>query len=671
MSSPTTITVQETTHAPDHLRTNRVDLVVARLTFITTVAAYAWFWTWFAWTVVISDGPEISWISLFGFLLAVDHVNHAWLLWIASRFEKIRPDAKADRSDRPRRVAMIATKAPSEPLEVLQRTLRAMLAQEAPACVSVDVWLADERPSPETLSWCASEGVRVSTRDGLEDYHRPEWPRRTRSKEGNLRYWYDTHGAGYDVVSQFDADHAPRPDYLSHVLWRFNDPTIGYVAMPNLSTNAPGWFGRARREMDGPFYGTSLGSMGARSDDTCFFMPSCTGSHYAVSTDAIRAIGGGLGPELDEDQTTTMMIAKAGFRGAYAVDAIADGDGPETTEDGLVQEFQWARSAALVFTRWLSTVFPGRNANAGAVFRATFIALWYATRPLWLVWFVGGPIVSMYTGWCTCGASSACAFNLAGLIIHATPAWIVDVGWDAYQKRRGWMRPSDAPAFSLLAIPYRVVRSPWITFGIFAGLAQLVCRRSPPSRVTNKAPDGVRRLPWAAMWPLHLLLAVFVGAFWAPIAFAHPLYNGFYVWLGQIIATSAAAACFVGHAIEQRGSFTAFPVDTTLYTLTISGGAASIVLAPALAASRDLVLSPGVANAVWIPHWAFSVDMWISVGFVAGSAVVASILVLLGGRKAPGTPGGTHRDPAIAVAAETPLPVSTPPVYPMGVFWLE
>ena len=58
------------------------------------------------------------------------------------------------------RLAMVVTKAPSEPWPVVLRTLEAMLAQD----MAHDTWLADEDPSEETLLWCRSHGVRVSSR---------------------------------------------------------------------------------------------------------------------------------------------------------------------------------------------------------------------------------------------------------------------------------------------------------------------------------------------------------------------------------------------------------------------------------------------------------------------------------------------------------------------------
>ena len=642
---------------PENLRPNYFDIVVARATLFVTLAAYAWFWTWYIWTSVASPSIEVTWMSLFGFVVAIDHLNHAWLLWIVPRFEKIRPDATADRSDRPRRVAMIVTKAPSEPFEVLRKTLLAMLAQDVPPGASVDVWIADERPSPDTLAWCASEGVRVSTREGREDYHLPDWPRRTRSKEGNLRFWYDTYSETYDIVCQFDADHAPRIDYLSHVLWRFNDPSIGYVAAPNLSTNAPCWFGRARRELEAPYYGSFLGSLGARSDDSSFFMPTCTGSHYAVSMEAVRAIGGGLGPELDEDLSTTMMISKAGFRGAYAVDAIADGDGPETVEDGLLQEVQWSRSAVILFTRWLTTVFPWRKAKIGAVVRSTLIALWYATLPMWLIWFVGGPIVAMYSGWCMDSSDGTdCVFNLTGMVIHVIPAWFVNIGWEAYQKKRGWMRPSDAPAFSFAAIPYRAMRALWMAIGVVTGLVQLAIRRTPSFRVTNKGETGVRRLTWMTLWPIYAVLAIFSAVFWSSLAFDHRAYNGFYAWFGQIATTAIAAMCFVGHAVEQRGSFAGSMTDSVSHSATIIAGATSIALAVVFPESRSMISSTGVSNAVWVPHWIFPEDQWISIGFLGGAALVGVILASIGVLRGPSdvsTPSGNVATRDIPVVTET------------------
>jgi cellulose synthase/poly-beta-1,6-N-acetylglucosamine synthase-like glycosyltransferase len=583
-----------------------------------------------------------------------------WLLWNVSRFEKIRPDAKADEKCRPGlRVAMIPTKAPSEPWSVARKTLEGILAQEVPEGVTMHAWIADERPSEETLAWCAENGVRVSTRFGLEEYHQPEWPRRTKCKEGNLRYWYENHIDEYDVVCQFDADHVPRPDYLRRVLWRFNDEKVGYVAMPNLSTRAPCWFGRARRELEAPYYGSFLGSLGARFDDSSFFMPSCTGSHYAVSTAAVRAIGGGLGPELDEDLSTTMMISKAGFVGAFAVDAIADGDGPETLEDGLVQEKQWSRSATLLFTRWFKATFPRKGARSGAIVRSALIALWYATLPLWIAWYVGGPIAAFYSGWCIPDESSTtkipCAFNMTDIFTMTAPAWFVNIGWEAYQKRRGWMRPIDSPAFSVLALPYRALRVLYMTIGIAAGFAQLVFGKTPSFRVTNKgASDDAKRLPWSALWPLYAICFVMSAVLWTSLVYDHAIFNGMYVWLTQTIFALISAMSVAFHAIEQRGKKMSrgLVVDFVAHGFSIAAVMSSSVLLGALPQSRPLIFTSTVAYATFVPLWNGTYDIWLTSGFLIFGAVSMIVLPLLAWHPAP-------KIADVAAAPEVPVVVES------------
>jgi cellulose synthase/poly-beta-1,6-N-acetylglucosamine synthase-like glycosyltransferase len=80
-----------------------------------------------------------------------------------------------------------------------------MLRQDFPR--PYGVWLADEDPDEETRRWCAARGVRVSSRKGVAGYHNPTWPRRARSKEGNLAFFYDRYGYdGYDLVAQLDAN---------------------------------------------------------------------------------------------------------------------------------------------------------------------------------------------------------------------------------------------------------------------------------------------------------------------------------------------------------------------------------------------------------------------------------------------------------------------------------
>ena len=86
------------------------------------------------------------------------------------------------------------------------------------------------------------------------------------------------------------------------------------------------WSARGRLYTEAVLHGPTLaGHSGG-------YAPNCIGSHYVVRTSALQEIGG-LGPELAEDFTTTLMMSSHGWQGVFAVDAEAHGDGPETVSD--------------------------------------------------------------------------------------------------------------------------------------------------------------------------------------------------------------------------------------------------------------------------------------------------------------------------------------------------
>jgi cellulose synthase (UDP-forming) len=225
------------------------------------------------------------------------------------------------------RVAMVVTKTPSEPVSPVKVTLQGMLAQEYPH----DVWLAGEDSDPDTVFWCRLNGVRRSTRNGVDAYHQPSWPRRAGSQEGNLSYFYDHQGYdNYDIVVPPDADHKPAPGYLEEMLRPFADPEVGFVSAPSICDASLGdsWAVRGRLHAEGGFHGA------AQAAHNTGRMPLCIGSHYAVRTRAQREIRG-LGPESAEDHSTTLLMHAGGWTGAHALDAEAHGDGPVSFADGM------------------------------------------------------------------------------------------------------------------------------------------------------------------------------------------------------------------------------------------------------------------------------------------------------------------------------------------------
>ncbi|HVV76472.1 MAG TPA: glycosyltransferase family 2 protein [Mycobacteriales bacterium] len=458
-----------------------------RLLVVAWFASSSLFWLWWlaptrgAWTA----GREVASVALaWLFLLG------GYFLFFACRITRPNPALPLPEL----RVAIVVTKAPSEPWPIVEKTLRAMLAQDMP--YPYDVWLADERPSGKALHWCKGHGVHVSTRYGVADYHQPAWPRRTKSKEGNLAYFYDHYGYGrYDVVAQLDADHVPARGYLKEMVRPFADPGIGYVAAPSIcdANEGKGWTVRGRLHREASLHGpVQAGSNGG-------WAPLCIGSHYAVRTAALREVGG-LGPELAEDYATTLWLQSARWSGAFAIDAEAHGDGPETFDDMITQELQWSRSLGTIFTKWAPRKF--RTVPWKARARMTFALFFYLVQGIVCLAAISLPAVGVLTGVAWADTS------FLEFYVHLWLPSVCLMGALSWLRRCGVLRPARAKLWSLDMVLFQLVRWPWTTWGFFQGMWAGRQTAPKPFRVTPKGLTSARPLALKMLLPLLVLAAV-------------------------------------------------------------------------------------------------------------------------------------------------------------------
>ncbi|MBY6199753.1 glycosyltransferase [Maritalea mobilis] len=453
------------------------------LLVILWAAATIWFWAWWLTPDHILPGARY-WIASVAF---------AWLFFLQAFFVLIFRRAVVPAADPPDpstvRVAMITTKTPSEPFSVVRRTLEAMLAQTYPH----DTWLADEDPSPETIAWCAAHGVRISTRKGRPDYHRAEWPRRTRCKEGNLAFFYDQYGyEEYDFVSQLDADHTPTPTYLAEMMRGFADPAVGYVSAPSIcaQNEKESWAARTRLHTEAGFHGIF------QAGYTAVLSPMCIGSHYAVRTSALREAGG-LGPELAEDHSTTMLMNSAGWRGVHALDAIAVGDGPATISDLCTQEFQWSRSLLSILLRYT----PGYLATMPArlKFQFVFCQVWYPLFAFFMLVLYLLPIVAV-------------VFDVRYADV-TYPAFVFHAIWPpiavtlmAYAiKADGFFRPRDAKVLGWEKALFLAIQWPWVLAGVVMAFYDRITGRFVDFKITPKGEAATAALPMRVVGPYALL----------------------------------------------------------------------------------------------------------------------------------------------------------------------
>jgi cellulose synthase (UDP-forming) len=462
-------------------------------------ASVTWFWVWW-----LDPTHFVGWVPFVFATIPLLWIHGLQLFFVYVLLQAARTSAP-DPQPGQWRVAMIVTKTPSEPFDVLEKTLQAMLAQDYPH----DTWLADEDPSPETLDWCRAHGVKVSSRKGIEAYHQKVWPRRTRCKEGNLAYFYDMWGyRDYDIVSQLDADHVPSPNYLREMVRPFADPAVGYVSAPSIcASNAEtSWAARTRLHTEAAFHGLF------QTGYTKAFTPMCIGSHYAVRTAALKQAGG-LGPDLAEDHSTTMLIASSGWRGVHAIDAIAIGDGPVSVADMVTQEFQWSRSLLTLLLQHTGHYLSRLPLRLRFLF--VFCQLWY-------------PLFAATSAMLYLAPIFALAFDLRyadvtypEFILHGAPSVIV-LTLIAFRIRKdGFFRPFDAPVISWEKALFLSLQWPWVLWGCAMALRDKLTGSFVDFRITPKGESAQQVLP---MKIVLLYAALALGAT-LPVIFSEDLGN--------------------------------------------------------------------------------------------------------------------------------------------------
>jgi cellulose synthase (UDP-forming) len=480
------------------------------------------------------------------------------------------------------RVAMVVTKAPSEPSQVVRDTLRAMLGQAYPH----DTWLADEDPSDEMIAWCEQHGVMISTRKGRADYHRTTWPRRTRCKEGNLAFFYDHYGYdNYDLVVQLDADHVPQPGYLEEMLRPFADPQVGYVSAPSICDKNAGesWSARGRLYVEGSLHGP------LQAGYTGGLAPLCIGSHYAVRTRALKQIGG-LGPELAEDHSTTLMMNAHGWRGVHALDAIATGDGPATFADFATQEFQWSRSLMTILlnhTPRFIWMLPWRLR-----FQFVFCQLWYPLFCLIMLAMFVLPLAALFLDANMVGVTFPeffVRFALISILLIVMAFW-----WRA----QGWTRPVDAKILGWEGMLFPFARWPWAFLGILAAVWDRVSGTTADFRVTPKGTEAAAPLPAKVLVP-YAALAILSGA---PVLLLDvEVARGFYVFAAVNAALYAILllVIVVQHARENPVKRQAVPEGRSPATPRLAAVVMVAVVLGFAAVGADQRLRDGASALLW------------------------------------------------------------------------
>ncbi|OGC51659.1 hypothetical protein A2W32_01270 [candidate division WWE3 bacterium RBG_16_37_10] len=434
------------------------------------------------------------------------------------------------------KVAMAVTKTPGEPFSLVKETILSMISQKYPH----DTWLADEDPDEETVEWCKEHTVFISTRRNDPGYHRSSWPRRAKCKEGNLAYFYDNYGyKSYDVVIQMDADHVPQKNYLEEMLKPFNNPEVGYVSAPSIcNTNSyKSWTARARLYIEAFLHGAQ------QAGHTNGFAPLCFGSHYAVRTKALKQIGG-LGPELAEDHSTTLLMNARGWKGVHALDAVAFGDGPANFADAMTQEFQWSRSLMVI----LLTLTPSKlkALPLRMKFQFLFSQLWYPLYGIIMLIGFSIPLIALLSD------SSLVRVVYFSFLIHSwiyTTTILASIFW---LKKTGCLWPKDAKIVSWEAVFFQIVRWPWVFLGCLYGFAGVLIKKEFNFKVTPKGESAKSVLTLNVLLPYIILVSI--GLLFSILISNSKYAAGYYYFaiLNTVLYGISIAVIILNHIYESR-----------------------------------------------------------------------------------------------------------------------
>lgn len=496
------------------------------------------------------------------------------------------------------RVAIVVTKAPSEPLPLVQKTLLCALSQK----YSHDTWVADEDVTAEAAKWYKSNNVKISSRKDHPLYHNHSWPRRKKCKEGNLAYFYDHYGySSYDVVVHMDADHQPQNNYLESMLRPFSDPSIGYVAAPSVCdlNMSSSWASRARMHSEGMFHGP------IQAGSNNGWVPGCIGSHYAVRVKALEEVGG-IGPELAEDYSTTLLLNAGGWRGVCVYDARARGEGPHSFGDIMVQEYQWSRSLFILAFTFYPKMWGRLSWKQRLHF--TFTQQWYPTTALaWL----GGIVTICYA------------------IISGTPPVIVDISSFLYYilvpyglvfviftivQRKKYFKPSHANLFTWENFMFELSRWPWVIVACIDGALSIIKRKQHTFVITSKGKASSDYLHLKIVFPYIVVVLVLMLC----ICFRSPsqLVSG-YLYFGLVLIIAYISLCTLVlclHIVES--------VNTKKISLTLRHGSHLISVVA-------LTLTMLVLSAEFIkPDEFFDPIRPEVLAFVATSTSTQSLIVL-------------------------------------------
>ncbi|WP_011295801.1 glycosyltransferase family 2 protein [Cupriavidus necator] len=422
----------------------------------------------------------------------------------------------------------------NESVDLLRRTLLAAKWMDYPH----ETWLLDDGRRESMRKLAAELGCRYLSRE--DNLH---------AKAGNMNNALKfTDG---DFIAIFDADHAPRKDFLLKTLGFFHDEKVAFVQTPQDFFNIDSFGHRLgkKRVWDEQALFFKIIQRGKDVLNAAFFCGSCA----VVRRAALDEIGGFATETVTEDVHTAIKLHKRGFRSVYYGESLAFGLAPHSIDTYLKQRMRWGMGSMQVFRR--ENILFGHGLTLGQRLNYLASALFFFEGWQKLIFFLTPPAVFLFgevpiVAPLTTFLLLFCPYYLLSILVH------LELG-------RGYNS-------LFLSEQYAMAR-----FFAFMSTSMGLFRRDIPFAVTDKQLSDTGKV-W--LWLSPLLMLAGIEAISMPMG-VHRIYMGSIpigagivtmIWTLVTLATAVSVAVFAHrHAANRRGEYR-FPLRLPV-TLEVNG----------------------------------------------------------------------------------------------------
>jgi len=305
--------------------------------------------------------------ELFGFTTTLLHLFMVWRLT-----EREAPEPREGQT-----VDVFITTI-NEPISMIRRTALCALAMDYPH----KVWILDDGRRAEMKQLAGELGCGYISRENNEH-----------AKAGNLNNALKMTSG--DFIAIFDADHAPKRNFITRTLGYFEDPKVAFVQTPQDFYNLDSYQHRANKNRSYVWTEQSLFfrviQRGKDFWNSAFFCGSCA----LVRRSSLQHIGGFATATVTEDLHTSLRLHKAGYKSVYHSESLAFGIAPAQIEPFIKQRIRWGQGAMQVWRK--EGLFYGKGLSMAQRFNYFASMLTYFDGWQKFIFYIA-PVIVLTTG---------------------------------------------------------------------------------------------------------------------------------------------------------------------------------------------------------------------------------------------------------------------------------